>query len=136
MRPEHSAGLILFREPGGRREYLLIRDRTYWSFPKGHLEPGETELDAARREVREEVGLAGAEVAPGFRRELRYPLPGSDVEKLSVYFPARCPDDVKLGPAEAVEVRWASLQEALPLLGFEATRRMLEDADRFLEGLK
>ncbi len=133
---EHSAGLILFRELGGRREYLLIRDRNYWSFPKGHLEPGETELAAARREVREEVGLAGAEVVPGFRRELRYPLPEGGAGKLSVYFPARCPGDVKPGPAEAGETRWLPLEAALPLLGFEATRRMLEDADRFLEGLK
>ena len=132
MRREHSAGLILFRELDGRREYLLMRDRNYWSFPKGHLEPGETELDAARREVREEVGLTAAVLVPGFRRELRYPLPESGVEKLAVYFPARCPENVKLGPAEAVEVRWTSLEEALPLLGFDETRRMLTDADRFL----
>lgn len=132
MRREHSAGLIPFRERGGRREYLLMRDRNYWSFPKGHLEPGETELDAARREVREEVGLTDAEVLPGFRRELRYPLADVGAEKLSVYFPARCPQDVKLGPAEVAEVRWASLAEALPLLGFDETRRMLIDADRFL----
>ncbi len=133
MRREHSAGLIPFREIDGRREYLLMRDRNYWSFPKGHLEPGETELDAARREAREEVGLVAAEVVPGFRRELRYPLPEGGAEKRAVYFPARCPGDVRLAPAEAVETRWASLREALPLLGFDETRQMLRDADAFLD---
>ncbi len=133
MRREHSAGLIPFRERDGRREYLLMRDRKYWSFPKGHLEPGETELDAAGREAREEMGLSAAEVVPGFRRELRYPLPEGGAEKLAVYFPARCPEDVNLAPAEAVEVRWASLAEALPLLGFDETRQMLTDADAFLD---
>ena len=28
-----------------------------WMLPKGHLEPGETPAEAARREVREETGL-------------------------------------------------------------------------------
>ena len=133
MRPEHSAGFILFREAGGAREYLLMRDRGYWSFPKGHLEPGESELEAARRETREEVGVAGVEVVPGFRRELRYPLPGSGARKLSVYFLARCPEGLAFEPAEAGEVRWASPEEAGPLLGFEEAREMLREADAFLE---
>jgi 8-oxo-dGTP pyrophosphatase MutT (NUDIX family) len=134
-RREHSAGFIVFREVAGRREYLVMRDRNYWSFPKGHLEEGEDELAAARREVLEEVGLSDVEVIPGFRRELRYPLPGG-VEKLSVYFPARARVEPDPSGAEVTETRWAALGEALPLLGFDETRQMLREADEFLENVK
>lgn len=60
---ETSAGGVVFRRaPGGEVHYLVIRDSyENWGFPKGHLEPGEPPLDAARREVAEETGLQGLE---------------------------------------------------------------------------
>lgn len=40
------------------RKILLIRDRNgKWVFPKGHVDPGETSLEAALREVSEEAGV-------------------------------------------------------------------------------
>ena len=60
-----SAGLLLFRNRGGRLEVLLVhmggpfwahRDAGAWSLPKGEYEPGEDPLDAARREFAEELG--------------------------------------------------------------------------------
>ena len=60
---ETSAGGVVFRRaPGGEVHYLIIRDSyENWGFPKGHLEPGEPALDAARREVAEETGLQALE---------------------------------------------------------------------------
>lgn len=60
---ETSAGGVVFRRaPGGEVHYLVIRDSyENWGFPKGHLEPGEPPLDAARREVAEETGLQALE---------------------------------------------------------------------------
>lgn len=53
--PVGGAGGVVF-DPRGR--VLLIRERGGgWVFPKGHIDPGETELDAAVREVAEEAGV-------------------------------------------------------------------------------
>ncbi len=43
-----------------RRELLLchVTHTHKWDIPKGMLDPGETELEAAMRELREEAGLA------------------------------------------------------------------------------
>ena len=70
MPPPLSAGIVLFRERGGRTEVLLIKpggpfwrnkNRGAWMIPKGGVERGESPADAALREFAEETGthLAG-----------------------------------------------------------------------------
>lgn len=61
----HSAGVLLWRRRNGEVEVLLghfggpywaHKDDGAWAIPKGLIEPGETEEQAARREYREELG--------------------------------------------------------------------------------
>jgi predicted NUDIX family NTP pyrophosphohydrolase len=63
--PPLSAGVLLFRERGGRTEVLLIKpggpfwrnkDAGAWMIPKGAIETGETPAEAALREFEEETG--------------------------------------------------------------------------------
>lgn len=60
-----SAGILLYRRPGGGLEVLLAhpggpfwvhRDAGAWTIPKGLADDGEDLLDAARREFAEETG--------------------------------------------------------------------------------
>jgi 8-oxo-dGTP pyrophosphatase MutT (NUDIX family) len=71
-----AGGLVCRRREDGTREILLVHRPAYddWSFPKGKLEPGEREEDAAMREVEEETGLRcrlEAEVATTRYRDAR-----------------------------------------------------------------
>jgi 8-oxo-dGTP diphosphatase len=54
-----AGGLVHRRRDDGVEEVLLVHRPAYddWSFPKGKLEAGESEEDAAAREVEEETGL-------------------------------------------------------------------------------
>lgn len=54
-----AAGGVIWRDDEGTRTVLLVHRPKYgdWTFPKGKLEPGETDEEAARREVLEETGL-------------------------------------------------------------------------------
>ena len=49
-----------------RGQWLLSRhrERTTWEIPGGHIEPGETAPEAARRELWEETGVQDAEIRP------------------------------------------------------------------------
>lgn len=67
MPPPRSAGILLFREQDGETQVLLIRpggpfwrnrDAGAWMMPKGTVEPGETPIQAALREFREETGAS------------------------------------------------------------------------------
>jgi diadenosine hexaphosphate hydrolase (ATP-forming) len=50
-----GAGGVVFRRDGA---VLLLQHREgTWVFPKGHLDPGESPLEAALREVEEEAGV-------------------------------------------------------------------------------
>jgi len=64
--PRVSAGLLLYRRRAPEPEVFLVhpggpywarRDEGAWSVPKGLVEPGEDELECARREFREETGF-------------------------------------------------------------------------------
>ena len=66
MTARRSAGLLIFRRRDGALEVLLVhpggafwakKDLGAWSIPKGLVEEGEDELDAAQREVMEETGI-------------------------------------------------------------------------------
>ncbi|MBP5395385.1 MAG: NUDIX domain-containing protein [Bacteroidales bacterium] len=59
FRVEYAAGGIV-RNAGG--DFLVIRRFGFCDFPKGHVEPGENNLQAALREVSEETGIPEAVV--------------------------------------------------------------------------
>lgn len=71
---ERSAGIIVYHidRQTGSRLYLLLDYGKHWDFPKGHVEPGETDELAARRETLEETGLADIRFDPAFRQEIEY----------------------------------------------------------------
>lgn len=139
----HSAGVIVFRDDAPR-SYLLMRSaltrRPVWEFPKGALEEGETELDAARRELQEETGLADGDytLIDGFREEERYYFTrgaGDDlclIRKRVDYFLAEwLRGEVQLS-REASRHEWVPADEALRMLRFPEKRRVLTRAEEWL----
>ena len=70
-----SCGVIPYRRNGKEKEYLIVlQTNDCWSFPKGHMEAGETEEQVALREMFEETGLT-ARLIPGKRVVLEYDIP-------------------------------------------------------------
>ena len=121
MKPApRAAGAVVFRRSDRGIRILLLRAYKNWDFPKGLVEPGETELAAAKREVEEETGLADLDYPFGdeFKETLpysgnkvaRYYLAETDAEKIEL------PVSPELGRPEHHEYRWVSLDEAEDLL--------------------
>lgn len=115
-----SAGVVVVRRRYTHWSFLLLRAYNYWDFPKGMVEPGETPLDAARREVREETTLHGLQFYWGYAY---FQTPPYNRGKIARYYVAVSADgDVdlpvspELGRPEHEEFVWVSADDALPLL--------------------
>lgn len=104
----------------GKRLYLILRAYRNWDFPKGAADRGETPLQAAIREFREETGLAKFEMPWG---EVSKDTTIYANGKVATYFLAQVKQQVltlpiskELGRPEHDEYRWVSAEEAATLL--------------------
>ena len=134
MKKEKSCGGVVFTRQDGIIHYVIIRHRTgHCGFPKGHMEPGETEQQTALREIREEVGLS-CTLLEGFREQEQYQLPKKpDTMKRVVYFLAEYTgQEIFMQPEEISAVYLLPFAEAMKKLPFPEARRILTAADTFL----
>jgi len=127
MKREKSCGALVYRVENDELMLLLLRHRHggHWSFPKGHVEGDETEVQTALREVLEETSLH-ITLQPDFRHTVEYfPKPG--VKKLVVYFLGEAsPDEEAIKQEEEIgELRWVRLDDAFDLVSFKNDRDLL-----------
>ncbi len=134
MTIETSAGAVVFYR-GAQIEYLLLLS-SYWGFPKGHIETGETETVAALREIREETGLAVNLVA-GFRvaDDYVYQRRGERVPKQAIYFLAQASSRAASLSHEHADLQWFTYDAALAHLDFVDLRDLLTEAHRVVLAL-
>ena len=118
MKKEKSCGALVTRE-NGKTEILLLKhvNGGHFSFPKGHVEKGESEEETALREIYEESGLT-VELDTGFRHVVTY-SPAPDVIKDVVYFRAVTDNDkLHIQQEEITEAVWVPLESAEQILSF------------------
>lgn len=136
---EKSCGAVVFRDElhadGEKKRYVLMIKQSQasrFSFPKGHVESGESETDTAEREVLEETSVA-IKITETFRKTVSYsPRPG--VKKQVVYFVAQTETkDIKPQEGEIVEVRWVDVNKAAHMLGHANDRRILSMALEYIQ---
>jgi bis(5'-nucleosidyl)-tetraphosphatase len=131
MAIETSAGAVVFyrAEP---IEYLLLFSN-FWGFPKGHVERGEDEHTAARREIREEAGLE-VTLLDGFRyvEKYTYQRKGEPNPKLAIYFLGESNTRASRLSHEHSDMTWLPFEDALARLQFDGLRDTLRAANEFI----
>jgi 8-oxo-dGTP diphosphatase len=123
-----AGGLVQRRRQDGVDEILVVHRRAYddWSFPKGKLELGESEEDAAVREVEEETGLRCRlehELATTSYRDARR-------RPKTVRYWVMTPISGELAAANEIDdARFVSIAEARSLLTYARDVELLELLD-------
>ncbi|HEU4672679.1 MAG TPA: NUDIX domain-containing protein [Candidatus Limnocylindrales bacterium] len=154
MGPKRSAGLLLYRRTDGGIEILIAhpggpfwakRDEGAWTIPKGLIEDGESDLEVARREFREETGhpapidgtfplgeiqLRSGKIVAGWAAEGDLDPSAARSNLATVEWPPRSGRQIRI--PEVDRVAWVSPAEAKRLLN----PAQAAFVDRLLEALE
>jgi 8-oxo-dGTP pyrophosphatase MutT (NUDIX family) len=115
---------------------LVWQNGNSWSFPKGGIDPHETPLEAAWREIKEETGLGAEDLQ--FVKELgtlvRYSIgkdgTGEDTSRppstRTLYLFTTDKIEMKPQDKEVTEAKFVTIDEALKLLTHPKDRDFLE----------
>lgn len=139
---QRSAGFVIFRiDPAApsSRLYLLLDYGQHWDYPKGHLEPGESDLAAAHRELTEETGIDQPQVIAGFAREIRYVFrsrKGKLIDKTVIFFLAQTDTAEICLSDEHVGHDWLPFDRAMARLTYASARELLTLAHQHLDADK
>lgn len=134
---EKSCGAIVIHKSGDRCKILLVRNHNgrNYSFPKGHVEQGETEEQTAVREVKEETGL-DITIIPSFREVADY-CPFGKIRKRVVFFMAQTMSDkVHIQKEEIDSYIWVDLNEAHNRCTYDNDLRVIRKARENINKLK
>jgi len=105
------------------------------ALPKGHVDPGETPIEAAVREVCEETGIVAEPVCELGESRYWYRRDGRTIGKSVAFFLfSYVEGDTADHDDEVEEVRWLDLRAALTELSYEGERGMIARALALLEG--
>lgn len=137
---ELSYGVIPLQLRDGKWFTLIvhrIKSGGFWEFPKGHLDEGETQLQAAERELKEETGLNLSYVLhkEPLIESYRYDADGRSHLKQVYYYLAIVDGDLKLQTSEVDDAKWVLLDEALDRVTHETSRSLCRKASAALATL-
>lgn len=135
MVDERSAGAVVFILTGAEPEYLLLHyTANHWDFAKGNIEAGETERQAAIREIREETGISDIEFVEGFSQKIsyRYRKARRLVDKEVTLFLAQTRTRQVTISHEHIGFAWKKYDDAMKLLTFKNAKNLLAAAQDYL----
>lgn len=129
--PEFSCGGVVL---DGNKVLLVqvksMKGRKIWTFPKGHIEAGETPRQAALREVLEETGYRAGILRPLLKVRYAFTIKGKYVKKVVQWYLMK-----KLGrigkhdPSEILAINWVSIAKAKEMVEYPSDIRLLEIVD-------
>lgn len=123
-----GAGGVVLNDDG---HVLLIRHRNgTWVFPKGHVEPGESKVDTAVREVEEEAGVQAVALDPRQTWQTEYVNPRREGRRITWYLLRTQAREAVLREAIFPEGGFFAPEQAMTMLAFDEDKATLKQVLR------
>ncbi len=138
MRVEYSYGIVVYSRCKDKYNFLLLKRKEGWlDFPKGHIEEGETGIQAALRETMEESGinLVPENLVPFFHYDITYyfTFRGTKILKHVRMFLSEVSADMAITVShEHRGYIWLNYDEGMSILRFANQRKLLEYANNYI----
>ncbi len=138
MIDERSSGAILFsiNNESTKLVFLLLHYASgHWDFPKGNMESGEDEVQAAYREIFEETGIQNVHFLKGFRKKIQYHYirGNKSIRKEVIFYIARTNTKEIILSNEHVGYAWKDYNQALNQLTYKSAKNLLTEVKMYLE---
>ncbi len=127
---------MFYIEGTAEPEYLLLHYTAgHWDFPKGNIEAGESEKQAAIREIREETGITDVEFLDSFRMKIEYKYRHGRrlVQKEVVLFLAQTRTRQVTISHEHIGFAWKKFDDAIQQLTYRNAKNLLLAAKEYLQ---
>lgn len=121
--------------------YLILKRKLHWKgweFPKGGIEPNENQLEAVKRELKEETGLPYITIKDekikgsySYKKDIKErPYSGQEYKLFSVQVK---PGKIKMDEKEHASYKWLAYKEAVKRLTWKNQKECLKIVDTSLK---
>ncbi len=125
MSKVQKAGVIVLSQTVPHKIALIYQDsHSDFTFPKGHLEKGETLLECAIRETKEETGL-DVQILKALKPIFYRNDKDGDVEVH--YFLGESLDDSRVCPEKGIKVVWTPIDAVVQKLSYQNLKTFFAD---------
>ena len=125
-----SAGGVVLNSKG--QVLVVSQHGTSWSLPKGHIEPGEQDVTAAAREIREETGITQLDLIKelGSYKRHKIGLDGgedqTELKDITIFLYITDELDLKPQDPHNPEARWVESYQVANLLTHSKDREFFK----------
>ena len=120
LNKEKSCGCIIIEKD---KVLLIQQTKGHWGFPKGHVEVGETEIETARREVKEETNL-DVEINENKRYTMEYFTDKGTYKQVVLFIAKKIRGNEKYQESEVKSMKWMTFEDALKTITYDNTREL------------
>ncbi|SJZ33773.1 bis(5'-nucleosyl)-tetraphosphatase [Anaerorhabdus furcosa] len=125
---EYSAGAILYTRIEEELYFVLVQELDgHIGFPKGHLEKGETEIGAAKREIKEETDI-DATFVEGFMEDVEYEKEMHIMKHVTYFLATYDNQEVSGKENEIMKLFLLPYKQALSKVTYNNSKELLQKA--------
>lgn len=126
---EKSCGAIVFN---GNSVLIIEQFQGFFSFPKGHVEEGETEEETAIREVKEETNI-DIEITSKKKFKISYKINGNTKKEVVFFIAKAISFDLKNQENEIISCEWVDKDKVLDTLTYNNIKNVYKNVLKQLD---